>query len=191
MPLTNSQLQRLNDSVGEAAIAAAKFACDQFGAERIYGFCLYHGHFAYLGATAFTEAGLAQVEADYRASGSDASDLRWSSCDSPRHFFATSQFEAINEQLSLLERDNADNIDAYFVVVELASLRALARVRREIFVTSDVVLTLMEGDQSCSQRFAYAERLNTADALVRFREELGPYGGWEHLDFDRSQVPVF
>jgi hypothetical protein len=191
MPLTTSQSRQLKDSIGEAAVAAARYAQDHFGGERIYGFCLYHGQFLYLGATAFTEVGLAQVEAAYRARGSGTSDLRWSPCDSPRHFFAESLFDAVNEHFSALERDDAVSLDERCASVELSALQALVRVRQEVFVTPDVVLTLMEGDQSGSQRYAYAERLNAPEALRRFHEELGPHGGWEHLEFYRSQVPAF
>lgn len=191
MPLSALQSRQLNESVGEAAVGAARYAQDHFDGERIYGFCLYHGQLAYLGATAFTEVGLAQVQAKYRARGYGTVDLRWSPCDSPRHFFAESLFDAVNTHLLALEGDDAVTPDERCAAVELCALQALVRVRREVFVAPEVVLTLMEGDESGAQRFAYAERLNVLDALRRFREELGPHGHWEHLELYRSRVPTF
>jgi hypothetical protein len=144
--------------------------------EGIYGCWLFHTQFlSVAGLTIFTEA-------------TTRPGSRWSPCDSQHHLFRPDEFRHTDHLFLALEHRRGGETVAS--KVECICLRVLRRLREASLLAPRVLLTLAEGDQSCEQRYAYAELFSAPEALEAFRTDVQPLNG-QHVELWRSRIPSF
>jgi hypothetical protein len=179
-----------------AARAAFTRAREQHPDESFYCFALYTDAFAaYILPTASSEQGLERVARRYAeefggAVAERADDLRWSPADSPHHMLGEEEFEGVLDLLASrgdpwqceddAEDDDAEDDAAEDAEVDArfeACFRALAIMDQEGFFgrgaeRDQVVVTVLQGDQSDRSRLANARRLNPPAAVARLERDL-------------------
>jgi hypothetical protein len=158
-PPMEELLSKLRSTLFPIVLNAARCAVREFKEEDIYG------------VTVFTEAGLDEMVKAYQAKGHTTTreGLRWSPCDSSHHLFDEDSFAATEN--FFMEIDRHSNVDSA-PEIERIFLECLHRVQEAQIFSPNTILVLMEGDQSDESRFAYAERFNSPESLIRFRSEL-------------------
>jgi len=159
----------LTDAIAAAVrrVWAAQTATD------VYGVALFTSPSAeFIRVTVFSEAGLDEVAAAYASSGSAATrdDLRWSPADSRLHCLGDEAFAPV-DALIAEEWAGWDHVDARYAACEAA----LRQVDGEGLFgpgRADLVLLVMQGDQSDRARLESARRLNPPQVAARLRGQL-------------------
>ena len=170
---TASLLHMIEQAMTDAVLRVAASAANTLADEGIYGCWLFHTQFLSVGGlTLFTEA-------------TSRAGSRWSPDDSAHHLYLPDEFRHIDHLFHALEhrRDGKDVASE----VECICLRVLRRLREASLFSPRVLLSLAEGDQSCEQRYAYAELFSAPVALEAFRVDVQPLN-WQHIEIWRSQI---
>ncbi|GGV16150.1 hypothetical protein GCM10010182_41150 [Actinomadura cremea] len=172
--------------LADAARAAFTQARDAHPGERFYCYGLFTGALMeYVLPTCSSEQGLRAVARVYagefgRTVGEQAGELRWSPADSPHHMLGEHHFGAVAELLE--SRGDVGAMASAAAAAEAearleACFRALARLDDEGFFgrgddRAQVIVTVLQGDQSDRSRLENARRLNPPAAVERLARDL-------------------
>ncbi|MFG2087540.1 MULTISPECIES: DUF4303 domain-containing protein [unclassified Spirillospora] len=185
-------VEELVARVADAARAAFTEAREKHPDDSFYCFALFTDAFAaYVLPTCMSEGGLAQVARHYaeesgRPLDEEAASLRWAPVDSPHHMLGEEHFDGVLELLQsrgdpwqLVDKDERDD-EEFDDEVNLrfeACFRALALLDDEgLFgsgtVREQVVVNVLQGDQSDRSILGNARRLNPPAAAERLARDL-------------------
>jgi len=191
----NPHVRALEENLYGCAKRAFTKMVDNLSDEGIYCIALYTtGGLEYLTTTCSTYEGLTAVAKKYKKSEHYAEKsieeleqlLKWNPCDSPHHLAFEEEMVAADElmyQLSeesyeLYSNDKEDASNALDQEIISTIISVLQKLDQEKVFGSgnnreNIVLNLLKGDQSNTERLNFAKQLNSQAVFDKYVSELG------------------